>query len=66
MNIGSATLSSTMPTATRQAASMETKPAEREPDGDRDDSLLKVEPVPAKPIPAAVGKGLGLLVDVSF
>lgn len=65
MNIGSATLSSTMPTAIRQAAS-ENNPAERENDGDSDDKLLKVEPVPAKPVPAAVGKGMGLLVDVSF
>lgn len=65
MNIGSATLSSTMPTAIRQAAS-EKNPIERENDGDSDDKLLKVEPVPAKPVPAAVGKGMGLLVDVSF
>lgn len=65
MNIGSATLSNPISTAMRQAASAETKPSEREPDGDRDDSLLKVQPVPAKQIPAAVGKGMGILVDVS-
>lgn len=66
MNIGSATLSSTMPTALRQAATSEKNPAERENDGDSDNKLLKVQPAPAKPVPAAVGKGLGLLVDVSF
>lgn len=65
MNIGSATQSTQISTAMRQAASAESKPSEREPDRDRDDALLKVQPVPAKPIPAAVGKGMGLLVDVS-
>ena len=65
MNIGSATQSTQISTAMRQAASAENKPYEREPDGDRDDTLLKVQAVPAKPIPAAVGKGMGLLVDVS-
>ncbi len=64
MNIGSATQSSQISTVMRQTASAESKPYEREPDGDRD-SLLKVQPVPAKPIQAAVGKGMGLLVDVS-
>lgn len=65
MNIGSATLSNTMPAAVRQAASLENKPSEREPDRDRDDKLLESQPVPAKPVQAAVGKGMGLLVDVS-
>lgn len=65
MNIGSTTLSNAISTAPRQVASPEIKPSEREPDVDRDDSLLKVQPVPARPIPAAVGKGMGLLVDIS-
>lgn len=66
MNIGSATQSNPISTVMHQAASMESKPSERESDSDRGDKLLGSQPVPAKPIPAAVGKGMGLLVDVSF
>lgn len=29
-------------------------------------AVPKVEAVPAKPLPAAVGKGIGLLVDVTM
>ncbi|WP_026791869.1 hypothetical protein [Pleomorphomonas oryzae] len=65
MNIGSATQSNPISTALRPAASVETKPSEREPDGDRDDKAMNLQPAAAKPLPAAVGKGLGLLVDVS-
>ena len=65
MNIGSATQSTQISTAMRQTAMPETKPPQQEANGSRDSSLLKVQPVPAKPIPAAVGKGMGLLVDVS-
>lgn len=69
MDIGSATLSPQV-TAARQSmaqtASRQNTPAGREPDADRDDAALKVQPAPAKPVPAAVGKGLGLLVDISL
>ena len=58
MNIGSATQSTQISTAMRQAASAENKPYEREPDGDRDDTLLKVQAVPAKPI-RSVSSGCG-------
>ena len=66
MNIGSATLSNPPPTTLRQPSSQESKPSEREPDGDRDDTAINVQPAAAKPLPAAVGKGIGLLVDVSL
>lgn len=66
MNIGSATQSPPLSTAMRQTTSMESNPSEREPDGDRDDTVAKLQVAPAKPLPAAVGKGLGLLVDVSL
>jgi hypothetical protein len=69
MNIGSATMSSPI-NAVRQAAQQpvnpEMNPAEREQDSDRDDSVLNVQPAQAKPVPAAVGKGIGLLVDISY
>lgn len=69
MNIGSATMSSPI-TAVRQASAQpvnpEMNPAEKENDGDRDDSVLKVQPAQTKPVPAAVGKGIGLLVDISL
>ena len=43
MDIGSATQSTQISTVMRQAASAESKPSEREPDGDSDDTLLKVQ-----------------------
>jgi len=69
MNIGSATLSSpvtAMRPTTQPPVNPELNPAERENDGDRDDSVLKIQPAQAKPVPAAVGKGIGLLVDISL
>lgn len=69
MNIGSATMSSPI-TAVRQASvqpvNPEMNPAEKENDRDSDDTPLKVQPAQAKPVPAAVGKGIGLLVDISL
>jgi len=70
MNIGSATQSNPTTPPLRptesQPAKLERTSSEREPGRDRDDTAAKVEPAPAKPLPAAVGKGLGLLVDVSY
>ena len=65
MNIGSTSFSNPIATAVRQPASVENKPSEREPDRDRDEKVTDLQPAAAKPLPAAVGKGLGLLVDVS-
>lgn len=64
MNIGSSTQSNPISTVMHQAVGTESKPYEREPDGDRD-SLLKVQPVASKTPQAAVGKGVGLLIDIS-
>lgn len=70
MNIGSATQSNSVTPPVRQperpAADLESTRSEREPDNDRDDKAATNQTAPAKPPKAAVGKGLGLLVDVSF
>ncbi|WP_370674537.1 hypothetical protein [Pleomorphomonas sp. PLEO] len=70
MTIGSATsshpISYTPSPPTSQTASVESNPSERENDGDRDDADAKVQNTSAKSPPAAVGKGLGQLVDISL
>ncbi len=71
MTIGNATssnpISYTPRQATSQPVSTERNPSEREQDGDRDDTVAQnAQVAPAKPVPAAVGKGLGLLIDVSL
>lgn len=65
MNIGSATQSNPISAVERPTLGLENKPSEREPDHDRDDKGMNLQPAAAKPLPAAVGKGVGLLVDVS-
>ena len=69
MDIGSATLIS--PTAVTRLAppqpvAMNSTPDENKPEDKRQDSVLKVDPAQPKPVPAAVGKGIGLLVDISL
>lgn len=65
MNIGSTSLSTPIVTAVRQPASVENKSSQQEPDRNRHDKVTDLQPAAAKPLPAAVGKGVGLLVDVS-
>ncbi|MBS1164249.1 MAG: hypothetical protein H6R00_274 [Proteobacteria bacterium] len=70
MNIGSATQSNPIPSPPRpiesRPANVESTSSEREPDRDRDDTVEKSQTTPQAPPRAAVGKGVGLLVDVSY